>query len=131
MRRRSLLALPLAAHSLDVMIANLPFGIRVGQRQSNFSLYCALLSEARRTLRPGGRLVAYTEDSAAFTRAARQDWPNFARIAVIQAGVLGRDLVGFVDVGFKKRRHACFDGLGQATSHQDFRFARSHAYLAT
>ncbi len=54
--------------TLDVMIANLPFGLRV-KHGSNHKLYQAFAAEAKRCLKPGGRLVAYTADAKAFENA--------------------------------------------------------------
>ena len=55
-------ALPLAAGSLDRIVANLPFGKQVGTHRINRSLYPRVLAEIDRVLTPDGRAVLLTED---------------------------------------------------------------------
>ncbi len=54
--------LPLAARSVDVLLADLPFGQLVGSHQENILLYPAILREAARLLRPTGRALFITHE---------------------------------------------------------------------
>ncbi|MCP4658630.1 MAG: methyltransferase domain-containing protein [bacterium] len=81
--------LPLEASSVDAVIANLPFGIRVKHGASNRRLYSRFLTEAIRLLRPGGQLLAYTGDSKALEFALSQAGIHSGRpLAVVEAGGL-------------------------------------------
>lgn len=48
--------------SIDRVIANLPFGKRVGSHHDNLRLYPAAIAEVARVLTPDGRAVLLTED---------------------------------------------------------------------
>jgi tRNA (guanine6-N2)-methyltransferase len=50
--------------SVDLVLADPPWGDAVGSRERNRRLYPAFLGEAARTLRPGGRLVLVTHEVA-------------------------------------------------------------------
>lgn len=54
--------LPLPDGSVDRIVANLPFGKRVGSHQDNETLYPAFLREVVRVLAPRARAVLLTED---------------------------------------------------------------------
>lgn len=47
-------SIPLADHTVDAIVANLPFGKRVGSHTTNLDLYPRLLREIARVLVPGG-----------------------------------------------------------------------------
>jgi len=82
-------ALPLKTSSLDFIVCNLPFGIRVRHAVSNQRLYGAFLTEALRILRPGGTLVTYTADQRAMESALRAvDWKNVKPLTKVKAGGL-------------------------------------------
>jgi len=51
-----------AGRSIDRVIANLPFGKRVGSHHDNLRLYPAAIAEIARVLTPDGRAVLLTED---------------------------------------------------------------------
>ncbi len=55
-------ALPLEAGAATAVVANLPFGHRMGRATDNAALYPALLREAARVLRCRSRLVVLTAD---------------------------------------------------------------------
>ena len=55
-------AVPLPDASLPGMLADLPFGQRVGSHGGNLKLYPQLLAEAARLLRPGAPLVLITHE---------------------------------------------------------------------
>lgn len=57
-------ALPVADHTVDRIVSNLPFGKRVGSHRGNTTLYPAFLRGAERVLAPDGRIVLLTEDKA-------------------------------------------------------------------
>src|SRR5262249_30662643 len=81
--------LPMPDVSADVVLANLPFGIRVGERAGNRPLYRGFLQEATRILRVGGRFVAYTQDRKSFEAAAEEyGLPRPSPITMVNAGGL-------------------------------------------
>lgn len=55
-------ALPLPTASMDVILADLPFGHLVGSHTTNLSLYPALLREAARVTRASGRAVLISHE---------------------------------------------------------------------
>jgi HEAT repeat protein/predicted RNA methylase len=54
--------LPLTEQSVTVVLANLPFGRRVGNHEENISLYPAFIKELVRILKHGGRAVLLTQE---------------------------------------------------------------------
>jgi SAM-dependent methyltransferase len=65
-------ALPLADGSVDRLVANLPFGKRVGSHIGNQRLYPAVLGEIARVLARKGRAVLLTEDKRLFTQTVQR-----------------------------------------------------------
>ena len=65
--------LPLADDSVDAIITDLPFGVRVGSHTKNRHLYPALMREFTRILRPGGRAVILTLERRLFQRLVDRD----------------------------------------------------------
>lgn len=61
--------LPVASDSVDRVVANLPFGKRVGSHAVNTQLYPRFLVELNRVLRAEGRAVLLTEDKDLFRRS--------------------------------------------------------------
>jgi predicted RNA methylase len=57
-------SLPIGDLKVDRVVANLPFGKRVGSHRGNVALYPAFLREAERVLVERGRIVVLTEDKA-------------------------------------------------------------------
>lgn len=55
-------ALPARPRSVHRVVANLPFGKRVGSHEANKTLYPRFLAELERVLTPDGRAVLLTED---------------------------------------------------------------------
>ncbi|GIG65180.1 methyltransferase domain-containing protein [Phytomonospora endophytica] len=64
--------LPLPDASVDRVVANLPFGKRIGSHADNQRLYPLMLRELRRVLRPKGRAVLLTEDKRLFTQSVQR-----------------------------------------------------------
>ncbi|WP_152361078.1 methyltransferase domain-containing protein [Microlunatus speluncae] len=62
----------LGDHSADRVLANLPFGKRVGSHRSNEKLYPAALREVARILDPRGRAVLLTDDKRLFLDALQR-----------------------------------------------------------
>jgi tRNA (guanine6-N2)-methyltransferase len=54
--------LPLVDGSINVVCADLPFGLDVGSHLENVTLYPEILKEAARVTRPGGRAVLLTHE---------------------------------------------------------------------
>ncbi|MFE6776305.1 TRM11 family SAM-dependent methyltransferase [Streptomyces sp. NPDC057702] len=65
-------ALPLADHSVDRVISNMPFGKRVGSHEVNSRLYPRFLAELARVLHPKGRAVLLTEDKRLLQQAVQE-----------------------------------------------------------
>ncbi|MDP9239622.1 MAG: N-6 DNA methylase [Actinomycetota bacterium] len=63
--------LPVAAGSVDRVVANLPFGKRVGSHAANTVLYPLFLAELGRVLRADGRAVLLTDDKALLRRSVQ------------------------------------------------------------
>lgn len=64
--------LPLPDDSVDRVVANLPFGKRVGSHLGNRQLYPAALAEIARVLTRRGRAVLLTEDKRLFTQTVQR-----------------------------------------------------------
>jgi tRNA (guanine6-N2)-methyltransferase len=60
--------LGLADGRFDVLLADLPYGHRMGSRQQNAALYPAVLAEAARVAAPGAAFVALTHELRLFER---------------------------------------------------------------
>lgn len=56
-------SLPLPSESVSVVVANLPFGRRVGNHEANIELYPRLVQEILRVLKAGGRAVLLTQEA--------------------------------------------------------------------
>ena len=56
--------MPLADASVDKIVTNLPWGVKAGTRSSNRRLYPQLMKEFARVLKPGGRMVLLTSETA-------------------------------------------------------------------
>jgi len=65
-------ALPVGTGAVDRVVANLPFGKRVGSHHINTALYPAALREFARVLSGGGRAVLLTDDKRLFTQAVQR-----------------------------------------------------------
>ena len=68
--------LPLRDASVDRIVCNLPWGIRVGSHRYNRQLYPAFLAEAHRLLRPGRRMVLLSQEKRLLEGALAR-WPDF------------------------------------------------------
>jgi len=79
-------ALPVAAGAADRVVANLPFGKRVGSHRVNTDLYPGALREIARVLPGGGRAVLLTDDKRLF----RESVQRTPLIRVIKEVVLAR-----------------------------------------
>lgn len=79
-------ALPVASGTADRVLANLPFGKRVGSHRINEDLYPAALREIARVLPGNGRAVLLTEDKRLF----RETVQRTPLLRVIKEVVLAR-----------------------------------------
>lgn len=82
-------ALPLREGSFRVLLADLPYGHRMGSHQANAVLYPAVLAEAARVTEPGGVLVAVTHELRLFERClpdAARWWSVERSVQVYQKG---------------------------------------------
>lgn len=81
--------IPLQDSSVDFIICNLPFGLRVKHESPNRVLYAEFVSEAARVLRKGGWLITYTADRRAIGSALQSaGWGNAPPLTRILAGGL-------------------------------------------
>jgi tRNA (guanine6-N2)-methyltransferase len=64
--------LPIGTGTVDRVVANLPFGKRVGSHRINADLYPAALREVTRVLPGGGRAVLLTDDKRLFTESVQR-----------------------------------------------------------
>lgn len=71
-------ALPLPAESVDVIVADLPFGHHVGSHSDNVTLYPALLQEAARVAKSNARCLMLTHEIRLMTALLEQDSPWIA-----------------------------------------------------
>jgi tRNA (guanine6-N2)-methyltransferase len=78
--------LPVGTGAVDRVVANLPFGKRVGSHRVNAALYPAALAEIARVLPGGGRAVLLTDDKRLF----RETVQRTRLIRVIKEIVLAR-----------------------------------------
>jgi tRNA (guanine6-N2)-methyltransferase len=82
-------ALGVAATCVDVLLADLPYGHRIGSHRDNAALYPAVLREAARVAAPGARLLLVTHELRLFERcleAAGRWWSVERAVQVWQKG---------------------------------------------
>jgi tRNA (guanine6-N2)-methyltransferase len=82
-------ALGLGDACFDVLLADLPYGHRMGSHQDNAALYPAVLREAARVAVPGGALLVVTHELRLFERClarARRWWSVERAVQVWQKG---------------------------------------------
>jgi 23S rRNA G2445 N2-methylase RlmL len=82
-------ALGFGGASFDVLLADLPYGHRMGSHQGNAVLYPAVLAEAARVTRPGGAMLTVTHELRLFQRclwADARDWRVERTVQVYQKG---------------------------------------------
>ena len=82
-------ALGLGDGSFQVLLADLPYGHRMGSHQANAALYPAVLAEAARVVRPGGVMVVVTHELRLFERCLREAgrrWSVERAVQVYQKG---------------------------------------------
>jgi len=82
-------ALPLRSGSVDVVTANLPFGVKVGSHESNRELYAHFFDQLERVVRPGGRIVLLTSEKE-LMRQCLHNHTQLQRVREVLVGVLGR-----------------------------------------
>ena len=82
-------ALPLPDAAFDVLLADLPYGHRMGSHEDNARLYPAVLAEAARVTEPGGAMVVVTHELRLFERSLREAarwWSVERGVQVFQKG---------------------------------------------
>lgn len=82
-------ALALRDASFRVLLADLPYGHRMGSHQANAALYPAVLAEAARVAAPGGVMVVVTHELRLFERCLRDAgrwWSVERAVQVYQKG---------------------------------------------
>ena len=74
---------------VDTVVTNLPFGRRMGKATDLAALYAAFLAGALAVTTPNARLVAMTEDRAAFNRAlGRQHGWQTRHVRIVEIGAI-------------------------------------------
>lgn len=82
-------ALGVADGSFRVLLADLPYGHRMGSHEANAALYPAVLDEAARVTEPGGTMVLVTHELRLFERCLPQAsrwWEVERAVQVYQKG---------------------------------------------
>jgi 23S rRNA G2445 N2-methylase RlmL len=82
-------ALALRDGCFRVLLADLPYGHRMGSHEANAALYPAMLAEAARVTEPGGVMVVVTHELRLFERclpAACRWWSVERAVQVYQKG---------------------------------------------
>jgi tRNA (guanine6-N2)-methyltransferase len=82
-------ALALRDGSFQVLLADLPYGHRMGSHEANAALYPAVLAESARVTEPGGAMVLVTHELRLFERclpAAERWWSVERAVQVYQKG---------------------------------------------
>jgi 23S rRNA G2445 N2-methylase RlmL len=81
--------LPLADASIDAILCDLPFGVRVGSHRRNVHLYPPVFDEMARVLKPGGRAVLLSLERRLVQRRVEKDrrWTCEARHPVHYGGL--------------------------------------------
>jgi 23S rRNA G2445 N2-methylase RlmL len=65
--------LPLTAQCVDVVLCDLPFGVRVGSHRKNVHLYPPVMQELARIVRAGGRVVLLSLERRLIQRRVEKD----------------------------------------------------------
>lgn len=74
--------------NIDLIISNLPFGIRVGNHNDNISSYIGLESVAQRVLRSKGRLILLTQEKKLLRDVFKKDkWSIKSVLRVNEGGL--------------------------------------------
>jgi len=76
--------LPLTDRSIDVLLADLPYGHAIGDHRGNRSLYPAIMAEAARVARAGARFAVCTQDMRLFETSITDDWAVVNQLRVRQ-----------------------------------------------
>jgi len=75
--------------NIDLIISNLPFGIRVGNHDENISSYSSLERLAKRLLRKKGRLVLLTQEKTLLREVfKKEEWSVKSVLRVDEGGLL-------------------------------------------
>lgn len=81
--------LHLNKRNIDLIVSNLPFGIRVGTHNENISSYIGLESVANRVLRKEGRLILLTQEKKLLRDVFKKDkWRVKSMLRVDEGGLL-------------------------------------------
>ncbi|KAK3912613.1 THUMP domain-containing protein 3 [Frankliniella fusca] len=88
--------LPLNEASVDVIVSDLPFGVRLGSKAGNRNLYRRVLLEMARVTRPGsGRAILLTQDRRSFALALVGTMGLWWQSKVMSANIGGLDAAVF------------------------------------
>lgn len=88
--------LPLAGHTVDRVVSNLPFGKQIAAGEDIAALYRAVVPQLDRVLRPEGQVVLLVADAAALRQAARE--VHWQQRQSLRVRVLGQPAVVVVFV---------------------------------
>lgn len=86
--RNDILNSKISKRNVDRIVSNLPFGIRVGDHESNIKLYQALESVARKVLRKKGVIVLLTQEKVLLREVFPKDiWSVKSILRVNEGGL--------------------------------------------
>lgn len=88
--RWDLCNLPIRTSSVDIIIADMPFGKRMGSKKRNWDLYPSCLREMARVCRPGsGKAVLLTQDKKCFAKAVSRMGGLWRKVHTVWVNVGG------------------------------------------
>lgn len=78
----------LTKKNVDIIISNLPFGIRVGGHEENIEIYSTLELLAKKVLRTKGSLVLLTQEKKLLREVFKKDYWNVKSVLRVDEGGL-------------------------------------------
>lgn len=88
--------LPLSEGCIDVIVSDMPFGVRLGSKTLNRKLYQRVLLEMARVARPGkGRAILLTQDRKSFSMALVNTMGLWWQSKVMSVNIGGLDVAVF------------------------------------
>lgn len=86
--RSNIKSIKLNKKNIDVIISNLPFGIRVGGHEDNIEIYSALELLAKKVLRTKGSLILLTQEKKLLREVFKKEYWNVKSVLRVDEGGL-------------------------------------------